>query len=277
METDEAKTCLGEANSLVSFPERLQQIIECEEYSDAIRWSPKGDMFHISIGHFKKYVLEKHFGGTKFESFTRKLNRWGFRRVRDSKVAAHGIMLYRHEHFQKDKPELIKKMKISHKEDNQFKDIRMAAYYDRMTNPSLTSALDTTSLLQKIAAESTGGINASRSSIAPSILVSGGHEALPRLSLDRGALELLHLQQQQEATRLKLLELEQLRTDSKILLSNAAMLQRQRSGLTSMALTQQVLGAATSFFDPPHGSLDHRLLQHLQTKHVFGHNFPFRF
>jgi hypothetical protein len=58
---------------------------------------------------FAEKVLDKHFQGTKFESFTRKLNRWGFKRVAGQKVPANTIAYY-NKHFIRGQQKLLKNM-----------------------------------------------------------------------------------------------------------------------------------------------------------------------
>lgn len=59
-----------------SFPERLFELLEEEKEKDALWWLSDGDAFAIVPKVFPDQVLNKYFQGTKFESFTRKLNRW---------------------------------------------------------------------------------------------------------------------------------------------------------------------------------------------------------
>ena len=57
-------------------------ILSNEEDSDTIAWMPHGRSFIIyKKKKFAAHVLPKYFKATKFTSFTRKLNRWGFTRV----------------------------------------------------------------------------------------------------------------------------------------------------------------------------------------------------
>jgi hypothetical protein len=65
-----------EAVKSSSFPERLMELFEGEVAKDAMWWLPGGDAFALSPDLFPDQVLQKYFQGTKFESFTRKLNRW---------------------------------------------------------------------------------------------------------------------------------------------------------------------------------------------------------
>jgi hypothetical protein len=83
----------------MAFPQRLHEMVTNEDNSTAIAWLPHGKGFVINDKkEFSKRVLPKYFKESKFTSFTRKLNRWGFTRVaRGSESGA-----YYHPHFQKD-------------------------------------------------------------------------------------------------------------------------------------------------------------------------------
>jgi len=62
--------------SLLSFPDQLMALLDCGQVSDSMWWLPQGDAFCIAPSGFAAKVLDQHFNSTKFESFTRKLNRW---------------------------------------------------------------------------------------------------------------------------------------------------------------------------------------------------------
>jgi HSF-type DNA-binding len=62
--------------SQCTFPEKLMELLEEETSRDSMWWLSGGDAFTIVPKNFAEKVLDKHFQGTKFESFTRKLNRW---------------------------------------------------------------------------------------------------------------------------------------------------------------------------------------------------------
>ena len=62
-------------SGLLPFPEKLMVLLDENTASDAMWWLPDGDSFCIIPTVFAEQVLDKHFSGTKFESFTRKLNR----------------------------------------------------------------------------------------------------------------------------------------------------------------------------------------------------------
>ena len=66
----------GDEKAGITFPERLMALLDQEVEKDALSWLDDGDGFYIRPKIFSERVLNKHFQGTKFESFTRKLNRW---------------------------------------------------------------------------------------------------------------------------------------------------------------------------------------------------------
>ena len=82
-------------------------ILSTEEYSTIISWLPHGNGFIIHKKKaFANEILPKHFKASKFTSFTRKLNRWGFSRApRGPETGA-----YFHKMFNRDKPEMVLQM-----------------------------------------------------------------------------------------------------------------------------------------------------------------------
>jgi HSF-type DNA-binding len=60
---------------LMTFPENLMTLLQGSAVTSVMWWLPEGDCFCFLPETFGQ-VLSKHFHGTKFESFTRKLNRW---------------------------------------------------------------------------------------------------------------------------------------------------------------------------------------------------------
>jgi hypothetical protein len=91
-----------------SFPEKLMHLLDSEEGKESMCWLPDGRAFAISPRNFSQHVPPKYFEGTKFESFTRKLNRWGFKRVADEE--APGSFTYHHPLFRRGIPSLCRGM-----------------------------------------------------------------------------------------------------------------------------------------------------------------------
>lgn len=79
-ETSDAEKQEGgeeEAERVVfTFPERLMELLDDEVALDSMWWLEDGKGFCVDPKVFADKVLNKYFQGTKFESFTRKLNRW---------------------------------------------------------------------------------------------------------------------------------------------------------------------------------------------------------
>ena len=74
---------------------KLMDILASEEDSDTIAWLPHGRSFIIyKKKKFAAQVLPKYFKATKFTSFTRKLNRWGFTRVTRGPEVSQKTMNY---------------------------------------------------------------------------------------------------------------------------------------------------------------------------------------
>ena len=66
----------------VTFPQKLMVVLDNEELSDIITWLPHGKGFIIlQKKKFAAEVMKMYFKHSKFTSFTRKLNRWGFTRI----------------------------------------------------------------------------------------------------------------------------------------------------------------------------------------------------
>jgi hypothetical protein len=65
----------------VSFPQKLFMLLE-KESPEIISWIPNGKGFRINnIDEFQSSIIPKYFKHTKFTSFQRQLNLYGFRRV----------------------------------------------------------------------------------------------------------------------------------------------------------------------------------------------------
>lgn len=64
------------ASPLLTFPEQLMMLLNSGSVDDSMRWLPSGDAFCLVPSTVANRVLEPHFRCCKFESFTRKLNRW---------------------------------------------------------------------------------------------------------------------------------------------------------------------------------------------------------
>jgi len=90
-------------------------------------WSEAGDNFVVkNVDHFAKDVLPQYFKHSNFSSFARQLNFYGFRKLKaepiltadyDEKSATY--VRFFHEHFHRDKPDLLVHIKRATKADPQ--------------------------------------------------------------------------------------------------------------------------------------------------------------
>ena len=107
------------AGRRLTFPEKLMELLNSEEYRESMAWIPNGNAFALNPPKFMKDILPKHFEGTKFESFTRKLNRWGFKRIA-GEDAPEETFAYSHHLFKRDYPELCRGMSGGKKMEQDF-------------------------------------------------------------------------------------------------------------------------------------------------------------
>ncbi|GAX21605.1 hypothetical protein FisN_29Hh039 [Fistulifera solaris] len=99
-----------------SFPERLFAVIHSGDFKDAIRWSADGKCFGLIPRPFVQSVLKTEFQGTKLESFQRKLSRWQFSRCLNESFPPEAVV-YRHQLFRQDKPELVRTLVANKKKE----------------------------------------------------------------------------------------------------------------------------------------------------------------
>jgi len=104
------------------FPEKLIEILSDSSLSEIISWLPHGRSFVIIRPDiFTQQVLPKYLppidtrASTKYPSFTRKLNRWGFRQA----TRGPDTGAFHHPLFRRDKPELCLEMVCQKSRDRQ--------------------------------------------------------------------------------------------------------------------------------------------------------------
>ncbi|CAB9497347.1 HSF-type DNA-binding [Seminavis robusta] len=91
------------------FPDKIRCLLDNRVAPEALWWMPDGDAIAINKKLFIDQLLVTHFRGNKFPSITRKLNRWGFRRIEEDKEPP-GAMAYAHELFHRNYPERLRLM-----------------------------------------------------------------------------------------------------------------------------------------------------------------------
>ncbi len=94
-----------------NFPARLHDLLSHDEdISNIITWLPHGRSWIVlDKKEFVRKVAPSHFQISKFESFTRQVNGWGFKRI----TQGPDINSYYHELFLRGMPHLIQWMKRS--------------------------------------------------------------------------------------------------------------------------------------------------------------------
>jgi len=121
----------------LTFPEKLMELLNTKNCQDAMCWLPNGNGFALHPTSFMKKILPKHFEGTKFESFTRKLNRWGFKRIA-GEDAPEDTFAYSHHLFKREYPELCRGMSGGKKMEQDFS--HLIRYRERERLLSSTAA-----------------------------------------------------------------------------------------------------------------------------------------
>lgn len=104
------------------FPQKLMEILADSSLTEIVSWLPHGRSFVILRPDlFCEEVLPRYLppadsrGSTKYPSFTRKLNRWGFRQA--TRGADSGA--FHHPFFLREQPELCMKMVCQKSRDRQ--------------------------------------------------------------------------------------------------------------------------------------------------------------
>jgi hypothetical protein len=101
-------------NQAKSFPQVLHEILATPEYQPIVHWLPDGFSFVIvDKRRFSDVILPKYFREALFHSFIRKLNRWGFRRVKSRGKGEESS--FAHNNFVREKPWLCLKMRCKSK------------------------------------------------------------------------------------------------------------------------------------------------------------------
>lgn len=91
-----------------SFADKLHAILSNKQLANIITWLPSGKAFCVlDKDSFTKKVLPTYFREAKFESFSRRIKRWGFRKMYTTGLKQ---VIYTHDLFQKDRLDLSKMM-----------------------------------------------------------------------------------------------------------------------------------------------------------------------
>jgi len=96
----------------VRLPDKLMEYLNKEVAPEVLYWQTGGESFSFDSKTAQTELLDKYFNGTKLSSFTRSLNRWGFKRIFHALLPKH-VLSYEHPCFKKSNPDLVKDMKMA--------------------------------------------------------------------------------------------------------------------------------------------------------------------
>ncbi|EED93475.1 hypothetical protein THAPSDRAFT_22414 [Thalassiosira pseudonana CCMP1335] len=107
-EDDDPLTPVTAAGRVPTFPAKMHAILSNPKLHHIVAWAPHGRSWRIlKPRQFECYVLPKYFEHSKFSSFVRQANGWGFRRFSQG----YDRNAYYHEYFLRSMPHLCKKMR----------------------------------------------------------------------------------------------------------------------------------------------------------------------
>ncbi len=143
-----------------TFPQILHEILSTPECQPIIHWLPDGLSFIIADKHrFSDEILPTYFNRGVLRSFVRKLNRWGFRRVKSRRKGEESS--FAHNSFVRDKPSLCSEMKCKSKPS-----YHKAPSAKKKKNKAKVAAIKAKSLSNAVAP--------SQAKAPPSLVTAGG-------------------------------------------------------------------------------------------------------
>jgi len=109
--------CMSQMMMLMMYVERISSRLGKGKGKESIEWTADGKSFVIwHVKDFTSSWLLMFFGNTKFSSFTRKLYRWGFRKIKMCRSTNHKdgqcgrVLCFGNENFQREDMTLLTKM-----------------------------------------------------------------------------------------------------------------------------------------------------------------------
>uniref|UniRef100_A0A6U2PH26 HSF-type DNA-binding domain-containing protein n=1 Tax=Leptocylindrus danicus TaxID=163516 RepID=A0A6U2PH26_9STRA len=151
----------------IIFPVKLHEILSDHTIADIISWQPHGRSFKVHKPlDFEKHVIHRFFKQTKFASFTRQVNGWGFKKI--MKGPDKGS--FYHDKFLRGHPHLCTQMKRLKKKES------IDPFYALRDNCGVASAAECN-------LESTASaVNAHSAMAADNGMLGGTRQHLPLLN-----------------------------------------------------------------------------------------------
>jgi hypothetical protein len=96
----------------VRLPDKLIEYLNKNVAPNVLWWQTGGETFSFDSTKAQEHLLDRYFNETKLSSFTRSLNRWGFKRIFLAGQSKK-ILTYEHPLFKRDEPLLVREMKMA--------------------------------------------------------------------------------------------------------------------------------------------------------------------
>ena len=185
------------------FPGKLMEVLSRTDLAEIIEWMPHGRAFLVKQPKtFASQVLPRYFKQSKYLSFTRQLNLWGFKRITRGK----DMGCYYHEIFLRGRPHLAMRMKRQKIKGTGMKltpdpDSEPDFYNDYPMMPELKQAQGP---LPPLPSERVGmitqadAVDASSQNLFKALQVASSHQLtkMPPSMLSHPQLQQIHQQQQ---------------------------------------------------------------------------------
>lgn len=115
-----------------NFPAKMFAILSRPELAHIVSWMPHGRSWKVhKPREFEVKVIPAYFEHSKFSSFIRQANGWGFRRM--NRKGSPDRNSYYHEQFLRGKPYLLKEMKRPLQNMKPLADVNTEPYLERIS------------------------------------------------------------------------------------------------------------------------------------------------
>ncbi|KAI8922012.1 HSF-type DNA-binding-domain-containing protein [Powellomyces hirtus] len=106
------RTPSTDMDNVCSFVQKLYNLVDNPDHSRFVQWNEMGDVFIVfHCEEFAQTVLPRYFKHSKFPSFVRQLNIYGFYRVSDARktplVRSKEACVFSHKYFKRNRKDLL--------------------------------------------------------------------------------------------------------------------------------------------------------------------------